>query len=183
MEYYKQIDSASAPEPISLMDAKWHLRVLHNDEDTYITKLIVSARKWAESYTNRDWKQKSWQLLISNFKQEIEVRRYPVKTIDEIKLKLSDNTEKLLDENTDYRFYPSNSGYAKIVILNEYNLADVNDAISILFTTDIITDSEDGIAAMLLKLGSLYDIRIDTKKEYATAAENLIYPYRLNSML
>ncbi len=40
-------------EPVSLAEAKLHLRVEHSDEDGYITALISSAREYAESFTNR----------------------------------------------------------------------------------------------------------------------------------
>lgn len=40
-------------EPVSLAEAKEHLRVLHSDEDAYITSLITTARIWAENFQRR----------------------------------------------------------------------------------------------------------------------------------
>lgn len=42
-----------APEPISLERAKQHLRVVYDDEDEYISALIVAAREMAEQRLNR----------------------------------------------------------------------------------------------------------------------------------
>jgi len=40
-------------EPITLAEAKTHLRIIHDEEDNYIMGLISAARKWCEYYQNR----------------------------------------------------------------------------------------------------------------------------------
>ena len=40
-------------EPITLTEAKNHLRGLNDDEDAYIETLITAARQYAENYQNR----------------------------------------------------------------------------------------------------------------------------------
>jgi len=183
MEYYKQIGDNNASEPISLDDAKWHLRILNTDEDVYISKLIASARNWAETFTNRDWKQKEYELTISEFKNEFEIRKYPLLSVDTFTLKLTDDTIKTLVEGTDFLVYPVEGDFATVKMLNTYEVANVPDAMKIHFTTGVSIIDEDAIAGMLLKIGSLYDVRVDTKKQYETAAENLLHPHRLNSIL
>lgn len=42
---------APTTEPVTLAQAKAQLRVLHSEEDEYITGLIKTAREWAEDYT------------------------------------------------------------------------------------------------------------------------------------
>ncbi len=49
-------------EPVSLMEAKAHLRVDHDDEDALITRLIVAARETAERITGRAFISQSWRL-------------------------------------------------------------------------------------------------------------------------
>lgn len=41
------------PEPITLSEAKAHLRITYSDEDSYIETLITAARQYAENYQNR----------------------------------------------------------------------------------------------------------------------------------
>ena len=58
---------APASEPISLAEAKAHLRVDITDDDSYITALIVAARMFAEDNTGRSLITQSWQLVMDAF--------------------------------------------------------------------------------------------------------------------
>ncbi|MGY6251636.1 head-tail connector protein [Bosea thiooxidans] len=46
---------APANEPVSLEDAKRHLRVMHDDDDDYIDALISTARDHVEKYCGAHW--------------------------------------------------------------------------------------------------------------------------------
>lgn len=52
--------TAPAVEPISLAEAKLHLRVDVDDENGLIQGLIVAARQYAETYTGRAFLQQTW---------------------------------------------------------------------------------------------------------------------------
>ena len=69
-------------EPVSLEDAKEHLRVEVSAEDKLISRLITDARQWAENYTRRAFVPQTWRLWArqfpsSGFNQDGEARIVP----------------------------------------------------------------------------------------------------------
>ncbi|MFP3564696.1 head-tail connector protein [Paraburkholderia sp. SIMBA_030] len=73
-----------AAEPISLDEAKLHLKVDIADDDTLITALIVAARQFAESLTGRSFITQSWQLALDYFPICLQLDRGKVQTIASI---------------------------------------------------------------------------------------------------
>ncbi len=67
-------------EPVSLADAKQHLRVDTDDDNLYITALISSAREWAETYIDRTFVETQWTMRLDFFPVEIELPRPPMHT-------------------------------------------------------------------------------------------------------
>jgi uncharacterized phiE125 gp8 family phage protein len=55
------------PEPVSLADAKAHLRVDIPDDDNLIENLIVTAREIAETETRRALTPQTWKLILDAF--------------------------------------------------------------------------------------------------------------------
>lgn len=56
--------TAPAAEPLSLSDAKLHLRVEHTADDALITALIVAARQQAELITRRQLISATWRYSL-----------------------------------------------------------------------------------------------------------------------
>ena len=61
------LTTAPAAEPVSTAEAKTHLRIDVSDDDTYIDTLVVVARLYAESFTNRALIDQSWELKLDRF--------------------------------------------------------------------------------------------------------------------
>lgn len=62
-----EIVSAPAEEPVSLQEAKDHLRVEVTADDGLIARLITDAREWAERYTRRALVTQTWRLWAYQF--------------------------------------------------------------------------------------------------------------------
>lgn len=54
-------------EPVTLAEAKNHLRVDVTDDDALITLLISAARRYAEVYTGRSFITQQWRLVLDSF--------------------------------------------------------------------------------------------------------------------
>lgn len=77
--------TAPASEPVSLTQAKAHLRVDHTDDDTMIGAMIQAAREAAEHQTGRALVTQTWELVLDAFPAaEIELVKPPVQSITSI---------------------------------------------------------------------------------------------------
>lgn len=77
-------------EPVSLAEAKSHLRVDLNDDDTLITNLITASRRYIEStLCNRAFITQTWDYFLQSFPNgdEIEIPLPPLQSITSIKYK------------------------------------------------------------------------------------------------
>lgn len=77
--------TAPTTEPVTLTEAKSHLRVTTTDEDTYITSLIGAARSLAESFLNRALLDQTWDWQLSGFRACLEVPHAPLQSVSYIK--------------------------------------------------------------------------------------------------
>ncbi|MDZ7711701.1 MAG: head-tail connector protein [Rhodovibrio sp.] len=88
--------SGPASEPVSLADAKTHLRVDSTAEDTLIEGLIAAARAACENHTGRQLMQAGWRLTLDWFPHAIEVPRPPLVSVDAVKYTGFDGSEQTL---------------------------------------------------------------------------------------
>jgi uncharacterized phiE125 gp8 family phage protein len=89
--------TAPKTEPISLVEAKLHLRVTTNDDDTLISSLIKAARQSAENFTNRALASQVLELILDDFpEKEIILPKPPVETVTSIKYTDCEGVESTL---------------------------------------------------------------------------------------
>jgi uncharacterized phiE125 gp8 family phage protein len=74
-------------EPITLTDAKAHLRVDLSDDDVLITRLIAAAREWVEAQTGRALMTQSWRLSTNTWPgtDSVGLVRPPVQAVTAVR--------------------------------------------------------------------------------------------------
>ena len=77
-----QLVTPPAEEPVSLVDAKLHLRVDFDEDDTLIASLISAARQAAETLTGRQFGTARWKLVLDGFPRgAIALAKCPVQSV------------------------------------------------------------------------------------------------------
>ncbi len=104
-----------AIEPLTLSEAKAHLRLDGSNEDALISNLIVAARQMCEEMTGRSLIQQSWRLwLDANPPALIVLPRPPLLSIAQVNVFAEDDTSSLVSA-ADY-FVDTQSQPARIAL-------------------------------------------------------------------
>ena len=66
---YRSLVRATQPvvEPVTLAEAKLHLRIDSTAEDSLLTNLVAAARAWAEDYCDRTFVMTQWTMRLDSF--------------------------------------------------------------------------------------------------------------------
>lgn len=94
-----------AEEPVTLTEAKNHLRVDLTDDDSLISALIVAAREHAEAITRRAFITQTLKLSMDAFPVNngpIYVPMPPLQSVNSLKYFNTGGVEQTLTEGTDY---------------------------------------------------------------------------------
>jgi uncharacterized phiE125 gp8 family phage protein len=86
VQYATEITSGPAVEPLTVAEAKAHLRVDHTTDDSYIESLIKAARRTAEQFQGRAYITQTWKLYLDDFPhgKEIKLPVAPVASVSSI---------------------------------------------------------------------------------------------------
>lgn len=92
-----KVTTAPAEEPVSLVEAKLHLRVDHDAENSLITSLITAARQWCEDYERRAYITQSITAKMQRFGKQIILPRPVLQTVTSVKYIDTGGDEQTLD--------------------------------------------------------------------------------------
>ena len=90
--------TAPSTLPVTLSEAKAHLRIDHADEDALITALIETASAGAEHETGRALMAQTWEIALDAFPAAIEMTRTPVQSITSVTYANTDGAQTVLSD-------------------------------------------------------------------------------------
>jgi uncharacterized phiE125 gp8 family phage protein len=111
-------------EPISLAEAKAHLRITHSDDDAYISTLIIAARRLVEARTGLRLLQQGWSIFLDAWPNDgvIDLPLSPVSAVDDIVTYGELDTPAILDHA--HYFLDAASRPARVVFRQGRNPAN-----------------------------------------------------------
>lgn len=190
--------STATTEPITLAQAKQHLKMDGiDDDDDLITALIASARETAERITGRDLVRRQWALALDGFPpgRIIPLPKAPVSSVESVTYVDTDGATQTLSTDVYGAALDWTSAHLYLKFNQQWPTARVQfAAVTVNFTSGYPYDADASpvderenippgiIAAIKIILRDLYDQRGSADKPSAGAtgstAWNLLAPYR-----
>lgn len=181
--------------PVTLAEAKAHLRVDFDDDDTAITAMIRAAIAHAEQFTGRALIEQTWDLLLDAFPTgSIDLPRAPLIEVTGVYYLDSAGVEQTLSSSSYVVDSASEPARVGLVYGGTWPAAlDQAAAVRVRFVAGYIDDASpvsanvpyDIKAAILLIVGSLYANREDvvSGQTYTLSwgAEALLRPHRVHT--
>lgn len=203
MQYGLKVNTGPSVEPVSLDEAKDHLRVDHSEEDSLISSLITAARKNAEVYMQRALITQEMTLTMDQFPEGhvllpelfvytymssvIYLPRSPVQSVDELRYIDTEGNEQTEQFRADTVTEPAR-------VTAEYGeiwppTRPITNAVEVDFTAgygDAAEDVPEGIkAAIKLMVSNYYEHRtpvvIGSAQTMPMSVEALLGPYRVGT--
>lgn len=159
MRTYQVITPAST-YPVTLADAKEHLKVDINTDDGLINNLIIASTELSEEYTNRFFIDTVISQTCTTFADLKSLFKSTVKSVAHVKYYDSDNTLQTLDAANyvvNNQFEPCQINPA--VDFSFPDIADRVDAIECRYTVGYVKIPDAIKSAILLTIGNWYENR------------------------
>lgn len=161
MALFRTVDPAT--EPVTLADAKAHLRVDHSSEDTLIVDLIATARVEVERQSGLALIDQDWRLTLDDWPggNIVHLRRYPVRQLLSVTVYDSDGAASLMSA-TDFQL-DANSRPARLLFHKQPSAGLCMNGIEVDFRAGFGatgTDVPDTLKrAMLMLVAHWYEFR------------------------
>jgi uncharacterized phiE125 gp8 family phage protein len=200
MRGHFKVTTAPTAEPLTLAEAKAHLRVDFTDDDTLIEALIGAARAAAEQYTNRALMPQTITQVLHCF--PYPTPRNPYAAIRLFASPLVSLTSLIYfdadDASQDIAVDPDGTRSVEVIIVDTAEPATVSpwitnmpggwpdtrddrpDAITIVYQAGYANAAavpKPIKQAMLLMIGAWYERREDSAQNLPKASEMLLLPY------
>lgn len=176
----------SSTEPVSLAEAKTHLKMDDIDaDDDYITALIPAARAAAERETNRELIERTWDFKMAAFPvDEFALPKAPVASVTSIKYIDGDGVEQTVADSVYSVHADSTSPFVYLKYDNTWpSPREQMDAVTVRFVTGYSEIPDPIKVAIKLIIADLYDNRSSAVMgsivtPTTRTAQKLLAPYR-----
>jgi uncharacterized phiE125 gp8 family phage protein len=172
------VTTAATVEPVTLAEAKAHLRVTHSSDDDLITALIPAAREAVEQATGRALAAAAYRWASEDdINTALRLPLWPVATVTAVSYEDGDGARQTMDP-ADYTL----DGDRSLVTIDEP--PDYGVRWSVSFTVAPANVPVAVKHAILLLVGDLYVNAEATMNGDSVAdnpaADRLLYPYRVS---
>jgi len=160
VQYYEQL--TAGPAPVTLADMKCYLKVTGTTDDALIQSVIDAATEFGERYTSRDFRVKTWRLLLDCFTDRIVLKRSLIAVVDSIEYLKDDVFTAVAVADTYLKTQRQES--VLLLLSGESYPTDVDDreqAIKIEFTTEAFECQDSIKAAIRRHVAFVYENRGD----------------------
>lgn len=164
--------------PLTVSEAKTHLRITSNAEDFQIQSLIGAASQFAESFMNRKLLAQTYALYLDEFPLMVQLPYGEIQSVQSIVYFDESNTEQTLDPSN-YRV----NDLGELTFLSSPTARDIKITFICGWAdaTKIPLQIKQGI---LMRVETLYsargDVEYDTSpKKNVVCSDNLLHPYKV----
>ena len=173
-------------EPITLAEAKQHLRVDISDDDAYIGSLISVARRAAEDRTERTFITTTWKLTLDEFPEAIILPMPPILAISSVIYNNRSNQQVALASTDWFLDSDSEPGWLVPAINKAWPLTLGINSVAVTYTAGYGVTAESVPMPIrqwiLLAVGDMYDQFRSLSAEKPVVPQNfadaLLDPYR-----
>lgn len=184
----RELITAPTVLPVTLTDAKTHLRVVDTDDDAYIDGLIVAATERAESFTERPFITQTWAAHLDRFPgYVVRLPLPPLQSITSITYHDTADAEQTLVAS-DY-YVDNKSNPARVIPVDSWPATYARpNAVTITMVVGYgvapVDVPQTIRQAILLMIGDMFENREEsvigtTVSALPITAEHLLRPYRL----
>lgn len=175
--------TAPIAEPVTLAEAKAHLRIDDTGSDSLITALIVAARQSAEHELQRAIAPQTREVTMDAFRDEIRLAYAPVTAVESVKY-VDTNAVLQTVPTTEYAVDTDSEPGVMYLLPGKAwpSIATVKSAVRIRYTCGYVTCPQAIKQWMLLRIGTMFENRESAAPAAMTALPHvdcLLDPYRI----